>query len=145
MHLDSDLTDAFNHHCREIIEPIPEFLHLHYLTERNDSPFWREFRSKTRMPDSLAKKQHLWDTIPLFDPDTVLLQMFNTPSWISVGNGVRFFNRKAFSGLASHWNRQLMDQQSAFLISKHDHLSRACMLHGDFLRLMRQKSQPIPD
>ena len=41
-------------------------------------------------------------------------------------------------------NEQLMEQQRAFLVSKHDHLSRACMLHGDFLRLMRQKSQPIP-
>lgn len=143
MHLNPEFADTFNHHCREIIEPIPEFLYLHYLTERNDSPFWKEFRRKTTMMDSLAKKQRLWDSIPLFDPDTVLLQMFNTPSWISVGDGVRFFNRKAFKSLTSHWNEQLMDQQCAFLSSKHDHVGRACMLHGDFLRFMQLKSQPI--
>jgi tryptophan halogenase len=143
-HLNSEFTDAVNQHCREIIEPVPEFLHLHYLTERDDSPFWKEFRTKTSMVDSLAKKKRLWDTVPLFDPDTVLLQMFNSPSWISVGDGVRFFNRKTFRSLAGHWNEQVMDQQYAFLNSKHEHLSRACMLHGDFLRFMRQKSQPIP-
>jgi hypothetical protein len=66
------------------------------------------------------------------------------PSWISVGDGVRFFNRKTFRTLASHWNEQLLEQQRALLNSKHEHLSRACMLHGDFLRFMQQKSQPIP-
>lgn len=143
MHLNPEFTGRFNHHCREIIEPVPEFLYLHYLTERDDTPFWRDFRNNTEMVDSLAQKKRLWDTTPLFDPDTVLLQMFNSPSWISVGDGVRFFNRKAFSALTSHWNEQLLDQQCAFLSSKQDHLSRACMLHGDFLRFMRQKSQPI--
>lgn len=143
MHLTPEFTDRFNHHCREIIEPVPEFLYLHYLTDRDDSPFWKEFRSKTVMMESLASKKRLWETIPLFDADTVLMQMFNAPSWISVGDGVRFFKRKAFSDLARHWNEKLLDQQCAFLSAKHDHLGRACMLHGDFLRFMRQKSQPI--
>ena len=143
MHLTPEISDMFNRHCREIIEPVPEFLYLHYLTDRDDSPFWKEFRSKTTMVDSLAKKQRIWETIPLFDADTVLLQMFNAPSWISVGDGVRLFNRKAFSNLTGHWNEQMLDQQCSYLSTKHDHLGRACMLHGDFLRFMRQKSQPI--
>jgi hypothetical protein len=142
-HLNPEFASRFNHHSREIIEPIAEFLHLHYLTERNDSPFWREFRSKTEMIGTLAQKKRLWDTIPLFDPDTVLLQMFNAPSWISVGDGLRFFDRETFKRLTSLWDQQLLDQQRGFLNSKHDHLSKACMLHGDFLRFMRQKSQHI--
>lgn len=142
-HLNPEITAFFNAHCRQIIEPIPEFLHLHYLTERSDSPFWKEFRTKTLMMDSLREKQAIWNEIPLFDADTVLLQMFNAPSWISVGDGVRFFNRETFRNLTGHWNQQQLEQQAAFLAGKHDHLARACMLHGDFLRFMRQKTQPI--
>jgi tryptophan 7-halogenase len=29
------------------------FLYLHYMTKRNDSPFWKEFRNKTEMPEGL--------------------------------------------------------------------------------------------
>lgn len=143
MHLTLELTEYFNNRCRLIIEPIPEFLHLHYLTERNDSAFWQEFRTKTTMMESLRQKQELWQTTPLFDADTVFLQMFNAPSWISVGAGVRFFNQESFRNLSSHWNQQELEQQCSFLATKHEHLKKACMLHGDFLSLMRQKTQPF--
>jgi tryptophan 7-halogenase len=143
MHLDPELTAHFNERCRQVIEPVPEFLYLHYLTERNDSPFWREFRSKTTMMDSMKQKQQLWGKVPLFEADTVTLQMFSAPSWISVGAGVRFFNRESFGGLAKQWEHLQLDQKCAFLKAKHDHVSKACMLHGDFLELMRQKTQPI--
>lgn len=143
MHLNPEITAYINERCRQVIEPVPEFLYLHYLTRRNDSPFWREFRTRTAMMDSLKMKQNLWNTIPLFDADTLPLQMFSAPSWLSVGDGVHFFNRQAFASLAASWSDFQLDQKAAFLAKKHEHLGRACMLHGDFLSLLRQKSQPV--
>jgi len=143
-HHDPELNDYLNERCRLIIEPVPEFLYLHYLTERHDSDFWREFRSKTVMPESLRTKQQLWQKTPAFDADTLPLQMFTAPSWISVGDGVRFYDRTAFARLASQWEHLQLDQKCAFLSAKHEHLEKACMLHGDFLALLRKKSQPIP-
>lgn len=142
--LDAELTAYFNERCRLVIEPVPEFLYLHYLTERQDSPFWREFRSKTVMMESLKQKRELWNKVPLFDADTLPLQMFTAPSWIAVGDGVRFYDRKAFANLARQWDHLHLDQKCAFLSTKHEHLARACMLHGDFLSLLRKKSQPVP-
>ncbi|MFZ9583630.1 MAG: tryptophan halogenase family protein [Pseudohongiellaceae bacterium] len=142
-HLTPELADYFNQRARLVIEPVPEFLYLHYLTRRSDSPFWQEFRKKTLMMDSLRAKQQLWKEIPLFDADMLPLQMFTAPSWLSVGDGVHFFERPAFARLASAWDRNQLDQQAAFLTKKHQHLARACMLHGDFLSLLRQKSQLV--
>ena len=142
-HLDPELRARLNDRCRQVIEPIPEFLHLHYLTQRSDSPFWREFRSKTHAMESLEAKRRIWEATPLFDADTLPLQMFSAPSWLSVGDGVRFFNRQSFSRLAANWDGPQLEQQAAFLVKKHEHLARACMLHGDFVSLMRQKSQPL--
>lgn len=141
--LTPEITRFVNERARQIIEPIPEFLHLHYLTERNDSPFWREFRSKTDTMASLKEKERIWREIPLFDADTVLLQMFNAPSWISVGAGVRFFDREVFARYFQNWDHQLLDQKCAFLASKHAHIGKACMLHGDFVSFLQTKSQPI--
>ncbi|MDR0779363.1 MAG: tryptophan 7-halogenase [Pseudomonadales bacterium] len=144
MHLTPELTAYINERCRAIIEPIPEFLYLHYCTRRNDSPFWQEFSSKTTMMDSLRHKQQLWQQVPLFDADTLPLQMFTAPSWLSVANGVHFFDRQSFKNLSRHWSQLQLAQKQAFLVSKQEHLARACLLHGDFLALMKQKSQPIP-
>ncbi len=143
MNLTPETTRHFNERCRMVIEPIPEFLYLHYLGERNDSPFWQEFKTRTHMMDSLQLKKELWDRIPLFDADTVFLQMFNAPSWISVGDGVRFFNRQTFRNLSSKWQHLQLEDKKAFLMQKHAHIGKACMLHGDFLSLMRQKIQNI--
>lgn len=142
-HLDDGLRAYINERCRLVIEPVPEFLHLHYLTERNDSPFWREFRAKCQAHAGLEAKRKVWESMPLFDADTLPLQMFIAPSWLSVGDGVRFFNRSAFARLAADWDAQQLEQQAAFLARKHEHLARACMLHGDFVSLLKQKSQPV--
>jgi tryptophan halogenase len=141
--LTPEVSAHLNERCRLIIEPVPEFLYLHYLTQRNDSPFWQQFRAKTTMMDSLKVKKSLWEKVPLFDADTLPLQMFSAPSWLSVGSGVHFFDKASFARLASQWEHLQLDQKAGFLAKKHEHLSRACMLHGDFLSLLRQKSQPV--
>jgi tryptophan 7-halogenase len=138
MHLTPEVTEIINDRCRKVIEPVPEFLQLHYLTERNDSPFWREFRQKTNMMESLKARQNLWHALPMVEPDFTSMQMFNSPSWISVGNGVRFFDRQAFSRLSADWNHEDLENKCHYLINTHNHLSRGCMLHHDFLSLMKQ-------
>jgi tryptophan halogenase len=142
-HLTPELSAYINERCRLVIEPIPEFLYLHYYTQRGDSPFWREFKTRHPMMESLRQKQQLWRQVPLFDADTLPLQMFSAPSWLSVGNGVHFFDRQAFRDLSRCWSHLQLEQKQAFLASKQKHLLKACMLHGDFLALLGQKSQPI--
>jgi hypothetical protein len=93
--------------------------------------------------ESLQRKQEIWQVMPLFDADTVQLQMFTAPSWISVGDGVRFFNREAFKNLSSHWDKQQLEQGVVLLNTRHEKTSPSCMLHGDLLRFLKQKSQPI--
>lgn len=142
--LNPDVTEFVNKHSREIIQTIPEFLYLHYLTEREDTPFWKDFKQRTTMMDSLQQKEKIWETMPLFDADTVQLQMFTAPSWISVGDGVRFFNREAFKNLSSHWDQSQLEQAAAFLNDRHEQVRQVCMEHGEFLRFLMQKTQAIP-
>lgn len=142
--LNPENTEFINARNREVIDPIPEFLHLHYLTERNDSPFWKEFRTRTESMESLNEKKRIWEMTPQFEPDIVHLRMFISPGWITVGSGTRFFNRDVFNRYTNSWDHQELERMKSFLCNKHAHLSRACMLHEDFLSLLRQKSQPIP-
>ena len=143
-HLTPAITTFVNNHSRNIIATIPEFLYLHYLTDREDSAFWKEFRSRTTMMESLQQKKKLWHELPLFDPDTVQLQMFTAPSWISVGDGVRFFDRPVFRQLSDCWNQLKLEEGVNVLNKRHEHVSKVCMSHSDFLDFLKQKSQSVP-
>lgn len=135
--LTPEVEDTINRQSRRILDPIPEFLALHYLTERQDTEFWRRFSIERAMP-SLREKLRLWEQTPLFDDDAVHLEMFKPPSWIAVGDGVRAFNRESFRRVASLHDQARINHHLEALIRKQRHVSRACMNHGDFLAFLRE-------
>jgi len=51
--LNQDSIDTYNEIVKENNDNILSFLYLHYLTKRKDSPFWKNFRKKTTVPDKL--------------------------------------------------------------------------------------------
>src|SRR5690606_38048040 len=109
----------------------------HYLTERQDTPFWQRFSLESTMP-SLREKLELWRRMPLFDDDNIQLDMFKPPSWIAVGHGLRLFDRDAFRRLAARYNQDFVNARMQALISKQRHVGRACLLHTDFLAFLRE-------
>lgn len=50
----------FNQLVGNEVDEKMSFVYLHYMTKRDDSPFWKEFREKNLMPRELKK---LWPTI----------------------------------------------------------------------------------
>ena len=48
--------DNFNEIISNSNNEIVDFLYLHYLTKRNDSEFWVNFKNKTTMPEGLTSK-----------------------------------------------------------------------------------------
>jgi tryptophan halogenase len=66
--------DEFNLHAKKDFDSIMGFIYLHYITKRNDSKFWREFRDKNPIPESLNK--------------TLKLLKGNDLKWLNVTNEV---------------------------------------------------------
>lgn len=42
---------AFNTRIEKLNQAVGDFLHMHYLTRRNDTPFWQELRDKNPTPE----------------------------------------------------------------------------------------------
>lgn len=82
--------NIFNRYMRETMGSIRSFLHLHYLTRRGDSEFWRTFRSTTTTPEGLA--QLLEDTrLEDFMPGPQIAQgvcRFDLHSYLSIMSGL---------------------------------------------------------
>lgn len=81
------LINRYNDQSRIEFERIRDFIILHYkLTERDDTPFWRDCRDMD-IPDSLAQR------IELFRQNAIAYQgsdeMFRVESWVQVMLGQR--------------------------------------------------------
>lgn len=138
--LDEGVVNAVNAACRKVNDPIPEFLQLHYLTRRDDSPFWRTFRERMTLIPSLQEKLQLWRNIPLFDPDAVHLEMFKAPSWLAVGAGIGIFDSKTFQRISGSFDlAQNLDAAWGLLQKRQEYAARACITHGEFISLMRSR------
>ncbi|CAN7225830.1 tryptophan 7-halogenase [Pseudoduganella sp. LjRoot289] len=55
------LAQRFNGKMQSIYEELRDFIQMHYVTSnRDDTPFWRDYTSKVKMSDNLKYKLDLW-------------------------------------------------------------------------------------
>lgn len=136
--LTPEVTERVNAACRVANDAIPEFLQLHYLTRRDDSPFWTSFRERNAIIPSLQHKLALWAHTPLFDHDTVQLDMFKAPSWLTVGSGTGVFNTEAFRRVSENFAFSRNTAESyRNLLTRQERAANACMQHTDFIALLK--------
>ena len=87
---------------------------------------------------SLQQKLSLWEQTPLFDRETLQLEMFQAPSWLMVGAGVGVFNQRAFQRVSNNFNFEANIQYGYdALLARQQQAVRACMDHSDFIALLK--------
>lgn len=88
--------DRYNERMRLINSENKDFIYAHYLTQRNDTPFWKEFRQKNKMPERIKEFEELCKVTM---PDEAFITsgsnqlLYGMHSWYSVLAGIRFFNK----------------------------------------------------
>ena len=83
----------YNEAVHQMNDHLMVFLHLHYLTKRNDSEFWKTFTQKNSTPEFLLKMRDIINERPLTEKDLSEGSMptFQMNSWLTVGQGVGYF------------------------------------------------------
>ncbi len=87
---DEDTKQEYNKLIANNNDIVMEFLHFHYMTKRNDSPFWKEFRKKNYLPEFQYKLEQIkkgnvrWYHTTKND----ITSTFNLMSWLHVGEGL---------------------------------------------------------
>ena len=82
----------FNNLMRSRYERIADFIKLHYcLTQRNDTPYWRDNADPRTVPESLQEKLGMWRYRPPHRMDFITdLEMYMPPSWQYVLYGMEY-------------------------------------------------------
>ena len=90
--------DNFNYYFSKINNNILAGLQLHYYVNRNDSPFWKEFRTKNTIVDTVADVIHRNKYIPLEEDSYLNSSMTNIglPSWLMLMEGQGILNKSFY-------------------------------------------------
>jgi tryptophan halogenase len=90
---DVNVKKLFNDEMRKFNEEIKDFIQLHYLTYRNDSPFWKEYRTKNKIVNSILEYDNA-KTVEQY----LNLSLKNFPNFhpYFVFAGVKFYNKDIF-------------------------------------------------
>jgi tryptophan halogenase len=130
--------NKFNRECLERNERVVEFLYWHYLTKRDDSEFWRNFRSNTEMIPSIQERLDLWSETPpsaYNEPGSLL----GNQSWIQVADGLKLFNDYPFKAKSSTINidKLVGKKYETLKMAIKDYVGRA-VTHDEFLEMGRK-------
>ena len=91
---DQKVIDSYNKDCNSILENIRDFVALHYYTNKDSSPFWKDLKS-IEVPDKLRERLEIWkNRLPVsadFDSDSRYI-LFNEDHHIMVLHGIDHFN-----------------------------------------------------
>ncbi len=92
-----ETTDRYNIEVNAIMDNIRDFIVLHYITERRDTPFWKAV-SETPIPDSLDKNLRMWKhRMPTTDDMTSHTKkvLFNEYNYAIVMHALGLFDNKS--------------------------------------------------
>jgi tryptophan halogenase len=123
----------FNAECRKKNHEVLEFVYLHYLTKRNDSEFWRNFRERSLVPDGLLEKLELWNEVApgeYVDSNSV----FSLSSWLHISDGLGLLNPVTFAHKMIELSIDFrIGTRYVNYVSNLDCVVKAAMSHQEFI------------
>ena len=132
--------DAFNQWFGVLHQRSADFVYLHYLGRRRDTPFWSTFRDRTVMPEAVRKALGEGGVREWFgDPHDRAgnPNPFNWASWMHVARGTGNLDRQA---LARCWDYYGLwtgfDERAAAQRARIEAEVDRCLLHDDCLRFL---------
>ncbi len=132
---DTIFQKTFNKNCLERNQEVLEFLYLHYLTERKDSPFWTEFREKNIMVPSVQDKIELVNN--LLNPQT---KYFTYKSWVEVCDGLGLIEKKYFQKVRHLFDFEVLERNQKSFVNNQNNMLKVCLKHKDFLEYLKNFS-----
>ena len=136
----------FNERCANTNKTIVEFLYLHYLGQRQDTEFWRSFRTTTKYDQIMARVDQTlkeWEeAVPVDNEFFGSTDMFYAVNWIQVLAGLGLFTDQHRRAFARRLERivggfDTNEALSRFMVNQEHWLSQ-CWGHKEFLEFLKR-------
>lgn len=130
---DPRIADEFNAKFCEMNDQVVDFLYFHYMSERNDTDFWKKFKSPEAAPEKIQKMLNTWSyRVPEYRD--FFGGMFLLESWLAVGSGVGQLNYDAFKyAYESNMAERLMEDSMSRYMANMEEIVEGCLDHRQFI------------
>jgi tryptophan halogenase len=137
---DNNTITSYNKSVNDIMENIRDFVALHYMTDKDDTMFWKDLKS-IEIPNTLKHKLKTWkNKLPIKEDfneqsDYVL---FTDPNFILVMEGLNLFNRESIKDEYARLN-PLIRSEAEQIALNHFNIDKNLITfsHKEFLKLVR--------
>ena len=125
----------FNEQCYQRNHEVLEFVYLHYLTKRKDTPFWKEFRNKNQMVESLEETIDIL-SFNQYDP-LIEKHLYANKSWVQILDGLQLINPEICVKLLQNSDIDRIDMFRESLLTNYNNLEKICLTHKDFINYIK--------
>jgi tryptophan 7-halogenase len=132
----------YNDTLFKFTEDILTFLNFHYHTQRADTSFWQNFKTRCKVPEQVQ-------TIINNNRDVTATaaaikdNIFTTGSWVQVGAGTGFFNKeeasKSFASLHSGIRKDAYHMLKQTYFTNIRNMTERCSDHKEFISMILAK------
>lgn len=127
--------NKYNNICIKANRDIRDFIYLHYLTKRNDSKFWQNFKFRHDMIPSVYEDIEIINNFSHVDM-VLNNDLFQSFSWVQVCTGLELLDPKQYKHAYSTMDRNFMDNLYTWCLTKQKNYINQSMNHKEFIDFM---------
>ena len=142
---DENQIASYNEKIRGILENIRDFICLHYITEKKDTPFW--IKARSNIPQTLLNNLKKWQTrLPIqedFDIYRTHYILFREPHFINVLHGLNLLNLKNLKQNLKSLNGEFLKNLDKSIKEYYKYSNKElsnCIGHKEYLDIIRKQN-----
>lgn len=133
--------EDINNQWRRFNSDVMNFIYFHYITKREDTEFWKQFKNLDRAPLLVKEILKKWEySIPTFT-DFRRSSPFVYDNWIKVGYGLGLLNNNLINDSVklNNFDTQYKEKFLQFRKQKEEIAYNSLINHSDLIKAMAQK------
>lgn len=130
-----EIEAEFNEWASTLNIEVRDFLHVHYLTKRDDSEFWKQFRNKNTTPLSAERTLSRLNNVHDYLDDKAI---WTTPSWIQVCGSLGLIDSSNSKTLLMQKDLNVLSVVLKLLQDNQDNIIHSCLTVDHFNSYMKR-------
>jgi tryptophan halogenase len=134
-------SNEFNKRFKKINDSVVDFVYLHYLSDRDDTDFWKKFKDIEKAPEKIKNLITSWENRLPQSEDHTDSSQWAMYSWVAVAAGIGRLDKK-LAEEAIALNKSILLSKSIYdqYQLNQSKYSSSCMDHFDFLTELKRSN-----
>jgi len=131
------VASRYNKQMEKVAQNIIDFVQLHYLTQRNDTEFWKSTSEIVLTDFNRETLKYFKHNLPLDIDFMEPYILFRSDNWIQILNGINYFNLNSIKDIWHNQDKTYKDIASIKLLNDREFFSKVPPIgHKDALTML---------